>query len=96
MASKGYPGKYQTGIEISGIEEASKMDDVFVFQAGTKLTDGKVLTNGGRVLNVSAVGTGYKQAREKAYQAAAKIDFKGKYNRTDIGLKAVKFSGGEN
>ena len=96
LASKGYPGKYQTGIEISGIEEASKMDDVFVFQAGTKLSDGKVLTNGGRVLNVSAVGTGYKQAREKAYQAAAKIDFKGKYNRTDIGLKAVKFSGGEN
>jgi phosphoribosylamine--glycine ligase len=77
---------YEKGKEITGIEEAAKQDNVTVFQAGTKSDGNKVLTNGGRVLSVTATGDNLEQARKRAYSAADMIDFEGKQYRTDIGL----------
>jgi phosphoribosylamine---glycine ligase len=84
LASGGYPGSYETGKPITGLDAASALDGVVVFHAGTATRDGRVVTNGGRVLNVSALGRDLAQARERAYEAAALIDFEGKYCRTDI------------
>ncbi len=89
LASGGYPVAYKKGYEISGLEELKKEPGVVVFHAGTKLSDtGAFLTNGGRVLGVSALGEDLKAARANAYAAAAKIDFKDKHFRHDIG-KAI-------
>jgi phosphoribosylamine--glycine ligase len=93
MASGGYPGSYQKGKVISGLEEAAKARDAFVFHAGTVLKEGKVLTNGGRVLGVTALGNGIQEAIEKAYEAVAKISWEGAYYRRDIGQKALKRMG---
>lgn len=82
LASGGYPGAYETGFEVSGLEEAAQ--EAFVYHAGTKLSDGKVITAGGRVLGVTAMGESLAQARKKAYDAADKIHFSGKYMRSDI------------
>ncbi|RJQ31768.1 MAG: phosphoribosylamine--glycine ligase [Actinobacteria bacterium] len=90
LASGGYPGDYKTGIEISGTSEASKQENVLVFHAGTKLEAGKVLTAGGRVLNVTALADDFTKAREKAYQAIKLINFDGMYYRQDIGQRAVQ------
>jgi phosphoribosylamine--glycine ligase len=90
LASKGYPGKYEKGKEIKGIEEAEKLESIVVFHAGTKLSDGKLLTNGGRVLNVTALGKDIVEARERVYKAIEKIHFDGMHYRKDIGLKALK------
>lgn len=84
LASEGYPGSYPKGLEITGIEDVN--DDIVVFHAGTALKDHKLVTSGGRVLNICCVAPSLEEAREKVYQAAKIIDFKGKYYRKDIGL----------
>ena len=88
LASKGYPVKYEKGFEIRGLEKFEGKDSYFVFHAGTKLNNGKVVTNGGRVLGVTALGDDLKQARKNAYEAAGWIEFDNKYCRSDIG-KAI-------
>ena len=90
MASKGYPEKYEKGKVITGIEEAEKDPDVVVFHAGTDIKDGKIVTAGGRVLTVTAVGNTLKEAKEKAYKAVEKIHFEGAHYRKDIGDKGIK------
>jgi phosphoribosylamine---glycine ligase len=87
LASGGYPGKYRTGLEITGIDEAEKDADVMVFHAGTRLEGGKCLTAGGRVLGVTAVADTMATARDKAYAAAGKISFPDMHYRKDIGIK---------
>jgi phosphoribosylamine--glycine ligase len=86
-ASPGYPGKYPKGLPITGIEEAEKLEDIVVFHAGTTVKDGKVVTNGGRVLNVTATGDTLDAALEKAYKAIKLIHFEGMHYRTDIGRR---------
>jgi phosphoribosylamine--glycine ligase len=89
LASGGYPEKYDTGLPISGIDQAEKLPDVVVFHAGTKLSDGQLVTSGGRVLNVTATGRDLSEARDKAYAAVKLIHFDGMQYRTDIGLKSL-------
>ena len=89
MASGGYPGKYEKGKEISGIEKAARLEDVLVFHAGTKAFGEKVLTSGGRVLNVVALGDGVKEAADKVYRACKTIKFAGAHYRRDIGHRAL-------
>ncbi len=84
LASKGYPDNPETGISITGIEDAEAVEDVSVFHAGTKLFEGNLVTSGGRVLSVNALGDTMEQARQRAYEAAAKIHFDGMQMRTDI------------
>ena len=89
LASAGYPEKYEKGFEIKGLENFEGRDDCFVFHAGTKFSDDKkVLTNGGRVLGVTALGSDLKTARANAYKATEYISFDNKYMRNDIG-KAI-------
>ncbi len=90
MAAGGYPGVYPKGHPISGLESARRMKDVVVFHAGTSLKEKKVVTSGGRVLGVTALGQTVEKAIERAYAAAAKITWKNAYYRKDIGLKALK------
>ena len=84
LASGGYPGKYEKGIEIKNIDKVS--DDIVVFHAGTALKDGKLVTNGGRVLNVCARGANLQEALAKVYETATIITFDGMYYRHDIDL----------
>ena len=88
-ASGGYPGHYEKDKEIFGLDEVDKMKDVVVFHAGTKKSASKYLTNGGRVLNVTGLGSGIKEAIEGTYQAVEKINFEGIHYRRDIGYKAL-------
>ena len=88
LASKGYPESPETGFEITGIEDAQGMDGVEVFHAGTKMLNGKVVTNGGRVLSVCGLGETMEIARQKAYEGASKIHFEGMQIRRDIALNA--------
>lgn len=90
MAAKGYPGSYPKGMEITGIAEAEAIPGVKVFQAGTKLVDGRALTSGGRVLGVTALGADLAQAQKTAYQAVKRIRFDDCYYRRDIGAKGLK------
>lgn len=83
LSSGGYPGEYQKGIEIKNIDN---YDDVIIFHAGTAIKDGKLVTNGGRVLNICATGSSLEEVREKVYKVASEISFDGKYYRHDIGL----------
>lgn len=86
LASGGYPDAYQKGLVITGLKEASK-EDVYVYHAGTSFNKNhEVTTNGGRVLNISALADTLEEAREKVYKVAEIIDFEGKYYRKDIGL----------
>ena len=121
MASGGYPGKYEKGKEISGIEKALELEDTLVFHAGTTygdrsrhdtptgtglssgsivsgqdLSPSRVLTNGGRVLNVVALGEDLKEAIDKAYRACKLIKFDGAYYRKDIGYRAINTIGAKN
>lgn len=90
LASGGYPGTIEKGKEITGLAEAASSDpDVVVFHAGTALKDGKVITSGGRVLGVTALGATLEQARAKAYAAADLISFEGKQLRRDIGASVI-------
>ena len=90
MASGGYPGAYEKGKVISGLEEAGKLKDVMVFQAGTAKKGDAVVTNGGRVLGVTALGDTIADAKARAYEAAAMISFDGATYRRDIADKALK------
>jgi phosphoribosylamine---glycine ligase len=90
LASGGYPGGYETGVEIEGLDEAGSMDDVEVFHAGTARAGDSIVTAGGRVLAVSALGEDFTAARARAYEAADRIAFEGKHQRTDIGLRAAR------
>ena len=92
MASAGYPGKHEVGKPISGLDEVSRMPDVKVFHAGTRLDNGRVVTDGGRVLGVTALGDTLADAKKRAYQAVGKINFKGAHYRTDIADKALRSS----
>jgi phosphoribosylamine--glycine ligase len=89
MASDGYPGRYEKGHLISGLEEASRLNRVKVFHAGTALKDGKVVTNGGRVLGVTAWADTLQEARDAAYEAVSVIQFAGAQFRRDIAAKAL-------
>jgi phosphoribosylamine--glycine ligase len=88
MASGGYPGKYETGKPISGLETAAP-EGVQIFHAGTRRENGAVVTSGGRVLAVTALGETVADARSRAYAAVSKIDFEGCHYRRDIALGAV-------
>ncbi|HOK96399.1 MAG TPA: phosphoribosylglycinamide synthetase C domain-containing protein, partial [Anaerohalosphaeraceae bacterium] len=90
MSSGGYPGGYEKGKVITGLEEAAKLKDVFVFHAGTARKDGAVVTSGGRVLGVTALGETIAQAKMRAYEAVSKIHFEGAYFRRDIADKALR------
>ena len=83
LSSAGYPGEYEKGKVITGLDETN---DVVIFHAGTKEVDGKLVTNGGRVLNICAKGTSLEDSRAKVYKAAEIVNFDGKYYRKDIGL----------
>jgi len=89
MASEGYPGAYEKGQEITGLKQAEEMEGVVVFHAGTKLERRKVVTNGGRVLGVTAVGDDISAAVSRAYQAVEKIKFHGAHYRRDIAFRAL-------
>ena len=90
MAAQGYPGPYEKGKVISGLGEAAKIPGTFVFHAGTALKEGKIVTNGGRVLGVTAIGSAIGEAIGLAYEAAEIISWEGAYYRKDIGQKALK------
>jgi phosphoribosylamine--glycine ligase len=87
LASGGYPGKYATGLPITGLDEVD--DDVMVFHAGTKSKDGAICTDGGRVLTVTALGRNIAEARDKVYNNISRITFDGCHYRRDIGLREV-------
>ncbi len=93
MASGGYPGAYRKGFPITGIGEAEKDDQVQVFHAGTAVSDGRLVNNGGRVLGVTAVDDDIRKAIARGYRAVDKIQWEGAYYRTDIGKKALQRTG---
>ena len=90
MASGGYPGDYQKGKAIGGLKEAESLPDVMVFHAGTEEREGEVVTSGGRVLGVTALGADVAKAKAQAYEAVGCIHFEGAYYRHDIADKAIK------
>jgi phosphoribosylamine--glycine ligase len=90
MASKGYPGDYGKGSEIRGLERAAAHDGVMIFHAGTKHDGGRIVANGGRVLNVTATGKTVAEAQRRAYDAAAEIDWPEGFYRRDIGWRAIE------
>ncbi len=89
LASGGYPGKYETGRAISGVTDAEALDGVLVFHAGTAMRDGRLVTDGGRVLTVVGRGADYREAIARAYEGVSKIEFDGMHFRRDIGRKAL-------
>ncbi len=89
-ASGGYPGKYSNGEVIAGLDEAAALPDVQVFHAGTALLDGNCVTNGGRVLGVTATGDTLVEALDRAYSGVGRISFEGMYYRRDIGWRALR------
>ncbi len=92
-ASGGYPGNYAKDKEINGLDKIAKTEDVVIFHAGTKKVGDKILTNGGRVLAVTGLGTTIKDAINKTYAAVNKVNFEGMHYRRDIGKKALKLGG---
>jgi len=86
LASGGYPGKYETGKTVSGLDDAAKLEDVQIFHAGTKRANGEVKTAGGRVLAVTALGSTLEAARARAYEAVSRIHFENCHYRRDIAL----------
>jgi phosphoribosylamine--glycine ligase len=94
MASGGYPESYPKGIEMNGFDDKGQVEGCFVYHAGTKLSeDGKFLTNGGRVIGVTAKGSDLQAALDKAYEGVSKISFEGAHYRKDIGQRALKALG---
>ncbi len=89
MAAEGYPGDYRKGDVISGLDEAAELDGVYVFHAGTSLKDGRCVTNGGRVLGVTALGDTVQDAIARAYEGVGRITWPGVQFRRDIGKKAI-------
>ncbi|MCX6991973.1 MAG: phosphoribosylamine--glycine ligase [Kiritimatiellaeota bacterium] len=90
MTAGGYPGAYRKGDAIAGLKEAAALSETMVFHAGTKLEGGQIVTAGGRVLGVTALGRTLSQTAEKAYQAVARITFKDAHYRRDIAAKGIK------
>lgn len=90
ISSKGYPGPYEKGIPIRGLDSFKNDKNVVVFHAGTALNNGSIVTSGGRVLGVTALGSDIRAARDTAYRAVEKISFEGMHYRKDIGDKAIK------
>jgi phosphoribosylamine--glycine ligase len=90
MAAKGYPGAYARGTVIDGLDDAAGVEGVEIFHAGTKNEDGRIVANGGRVLNVSASGKTVREAQARAYEAIARIHWPGGFCRHDIGWRAVE------
>jgi phosphoribosylamine--glycine ligase len=90
MAAKGYPGHYARGSVIEGLDAAGKVQGVEIFHAGTKAEGGKIIANGGRVLDVSAIGKTVRQAQARAYEAISRIRWPEGFYRRDIGWRAVK------
>ena len=90
LISGGYPKEYKSGYEISGIADADKIENIKIFHAGTKADNGRILTNGGRVLCVQATADDFAAARDKVYRNIEKIKFEDCYYRKDIGAKLVK------
>jgi phosphoribosylamine--glycine ligase len=90
MAAKGYPGDYDKGSRIEGIGDAAKIEGVEIFHAGTTAKDGHILANGGRVLNVCALGSTVAQAQQRAYQAVDRIKWPEGFCRRDIAWQAVE------
>ncbi|MBW2058829.1 MAG: phosphoribosylamine--glycine ligase, partial [Deltaproteobacteria bacterium] len=89
LASQGYPGLYEKGRVITGLDQAESAEDVVVFHAGTALQEDRVVTNGGRVLGVTALGEGIPQAVRRAYEVSERITWEGVYYRKDIGARAL-------
>jgi phosphoribosylamine--glycine ligase len=89
LASGGYPGPHRTGLELRGLEDAASFEDVLLFHGGTARRDGKVVTAGGRVLSVTALGKDLAEARSRAYEACSLISFEGMHYRKDIALEAA-------
>ena len=89
MASGGYPGSYDNGKQITGLDSLKNQKDISVFHAGTKSADGKIITNGGRVLNIVACGEDIEAAQKKVYEAVSKISFDGAHYRRDIADKSI-------
>jgi phosphoribosylamine--glycine ligase len=90
LASKGYPGSYEKGKIIKGLDSFKKDKNIVIFHAGTSLSDGEIITSGGRVLGVTALGKDIKTAKENVYRAIKKIHFEGMHYRKDIADKAIK------
>ena len=90
LASGGYPDVYDTGLEISGLDEAGEVDGAIVFHSGTAERQGRVVTSGGRVLSVSGLGDGLAEARARAYEACSRIAFTGMHYRGDIAARAAE------
>jgi phosphoribosylamine--glycine ligase len=90
MAAKGYPGDYKRGSVIEGLDEAAKVEGVQIFHAGTRAEGGKILANGGRVLDVSAIGKTVKEAQARAYEAISRIRWPEGFCRNDIGWRAIE------
>ena len=90
LASRGYPESYETGDEIKGLDAIDNIDDVEIFHAGTKTKNNKIVTSGGRVLNINGYGKNLVDAKEKAYSLVKKINWSGCYYRKDIGWRALK------
>jgi phosphoribosylamine--glycine ligase len=88
VSSRGYPGKYQKGVVITGLEKVKTMKDIVVFHAGTSFSNKDIITSGGRVVSITATGADIKDAKIKAYDAVEKISFDGMHYRKDIGDKA--------
>ncbi len=95
MAANGYPGTPQKGTEIKGLDKAAEVDGVEIFHAGTKLVGGRILADGGRVLNVTARGKSVREARDRAYEAVRRIDWPGGFCRSDIGWREIEREGGK-
>lgn len=90
LAAKGYPESYETGDEIKGLDAIDNINDVEIFHAGTKTKNNKIVTSGGRVLNINGYGKNLVDAKEKAYSLVKKINWSGCYYRKDIGWRALK------
>ncbi len=89
LASNGYPGSYDKGMEICGLEKIRELDDIIAFHANTAERDGKTVTNGGRVVGITALAADLVTSIEQAYRACEMVEFDGKYFRSDIGRKAL-------
>ena len=90
MAAKGYPGDYSKGTRDRGLDDAAKIEGVEIFHAGTVAKDGAILANGGRVLNVCAMGKNVREAQARAYQAVDRIQWPDGFCRRDIAWQAVE------
>jgi phosphoribosylamine--glycine ligase len=92
LATQGYPGPYKKGEIIHGLETLKGRDDIVVFHSGTAISDGKLVTSGGRVLGVTGTGRDIKDAIDRTYEAVKQISWNGMHYRKDIGSKALKYT----